>query len=132
MNFFYKYFWWIVLNIQLVIGIAYSYDYFHRHIIVNYVLFFMIILVILANIFFKITNFIKIKSLRSYLSIIISAFIVGVAAIKNNNSMASFDYMSFSLLFLYINLRLLVFITTPIVILIEIVLHYCNKKLGQY
>lgn len=115
---------WIVLNIQLLIGLAYSYDYFHRHLIVDRVLLFSIAVIALANLLFFIFKKIKFFSLRSLLAILISSFSMTVVFTILNRDSVQFEAIDLILILLYLVLRLLLFITTPIAMLIEAYLRY--------
>lgn len=119
---------WIVLNIQLLIGLAYSYDYFHRHLIVDRVLLFSIAVIALANLLFFIFKKIKFFSLRSLLSILISSFSMTVVFTILNRDSVQFETIDLVLILLYLVLRLLIFITTPIAMLIEAYLRYRKYK----
>ena len=105
---------WIVLYTQLIIGLIYSYSYFHRHLIVNKVLLFCVAVVGLSNLLFFLFSKIKYFSIRSFLSIIISSVVLTVFFTILNRDSVQFEAIDLVLISLYLVLRLLLFITTPI------------------
>lgn len=115
---------WIVLNIQLLIGLVYSYSYFHRHLIVDKVLLFCVAVIALSNLLFFLFNKIKYFSIRSFLSIQISSGLLTVLFTIWNRDSVQFELMDFVIILLFLVLRLLLFITTPIAMLIEAYLRY--------
>ncbi|AMW80328.1 hypothetical protein AMD27_03865 [Acinetobacter sp. TGL-Y2] len=115
---------WIVLYTQLLIGLIYSYSYFHRHLIVNKVLLFCVAVVGLSNLLFFLFSKIKYFSIRSFLSIIISSVVLTVLFTILNRDSVQFEAIDLVLISLYLVLRLLLFITTPIAMLIEAYLRY--------
>lgn len=124
----YKYYGWVILNVQLIIGIVYSYDSLHRHLIIKNVLFFVVFMVILANIFFKLFCFIRVQSFRSYIAFVASAYIVSIIAILRRYSLLTLEASDLIILFVFIHSFLLIFFTTPISILVEILLNYFKRK----
>lgn len=124
----YKYYGWVILNVQLIIGIVYSYDSLHRHLIIKNVLFFVVFMVILANIFFKLFYFIRVQSFRSYIAFVASAYIVSIIAILRRYSLLTLEASDLIILFVFIHSFLLIFFTTPISILVEILLNYFKRK----
>ncbi|WP_151775843.1 hypothetical protein [Acinetobacter colistiniresistens] len=121
-----SYLGWGLLNLLLIIGFAYSYVYFHRHIIVDHVLAFTLSVIFIANIFFFFTKFIKNYSLRAFISIIFSSVVVSILFIRLNSEDANFIVSDVLLLFGYMMLRMLLYITTPLVFLIEFFLKKNN------
>lgn len=115
---------WIVLYTQLIIGLIYSYSYFHRHLIVNKVLLFCVAVVGLSNLLFFLFSKIKYFSIRSFLSVIISSVVLTVLFTILNRDSVQFEAIDLVLISLYLVLRLLLFITTPIAMLIEAYLRY--------
>lgn len=124
----YKYYGWVILNVQLIIGIVYSYDSLHRHLIIKNVLFFVVFMAILANIFFKLFYFIRVQSFRSYIAFVASAYIVSIIAILRRYSLLTLEASDLIILFVFIHSFLLIFFTTPISILVEILLNYFKRK----
>ncbi|ENX53062.1 MULTISPECIES: hypothetical protein [Acinetobacter] len=121
-----SYLGWGLLNLQLTIGFAYSYDYFHRHIIVDHVLAFTLLVIFIANLFFFFTKFIKNYSLRAFISIIFSSVLVSILFIQLNREDANFIVSDVLLLFGYMMLRMLLYITTPIALVVEFFLKKNN------
>lgn len=122
-----KIFGWLTLNIQVLIGLIFSYHYLHRHIIIDNFLLFLILVLIFSNIFFGCLKFIKIYSLRAFISIVISAFCFVLIIVKFNRLEVEFNMDDLLLIFLYIIIRLLLYITTPVFLLFEIFLRHRLK-----
>ncbi len=111
---------WILVNIQLVLGFIYSYDYLHRHIIIQHVFLFIISVIIFSNILFYLMKKIRLYSMRAFLAIIISSFTLSIFFIIFTHDFPKFTLNSFLMIFLYLIIRLLLFITTPIMIILEL------------
>ena len=127
---------WCLLNIQLIVGFTYSYDFLHRHIIINNVLPFILLVFIFSNLLFHILQFIKLYSLRAFIVIICSASLMailiitvnekGVALTKDNiiNLVESLFILMLGSIF-----QLLLVITTPVTVVIELFARWKLKKL---
>lgn len=122
MNYLKKYFGLIVLNTQLIIGFSSFYSYLTRHIIVNNVFLYVVLVVIFSNLIFLGLKFIKFESIKSLLSIIISSVLLGLLFLKFSKSEAHFVPKDLVIIFLYLFVGLRLYITTPIAILIEVLL----------
>lgn len=123
-----KYYGYLILNLQLMSGFIYSYHYLHRHIIIDHVMLFMILVVLFANLTFFISTFIKIQSFRSVFSIIISVICISIATIHFNRNGVDFNFSDLLLIILYSIIRLLLYITTPIAVCIELFLRWKINK----
>lgn len=115
---------WIVLNIQLLLGLVYSYSYFHRHLIVDNVFLFCVAVIALSNLLFFLFKKITYFSIRSFLSILISSGLLTVLFTIWNRESVQFEVLDFALILLYLVLRLLLYITTPVAMLFEAYLRY--------
>lgn len=111
---------WMVLNLQLIVGFVYSYDYFHRHFIVDHVLLFTICVVVVSNLLFSIFKSIQYYSLKAFVIIFLSSFLISIFFISFNRDFYNFSVSDLLVISLYLFLRLLLYVTTPIVIGIEV------------
>lgn len=114
----------IVLNIQLLLGLVYSYSYFHRHLIVDNVFLFCVAVIALSNLLFFLFKKITYFSIRSFLSILISSGLLTVLFTIWNHESVQFEVVDFAIILLYLVLRLLLYITTPVAMLFEAYLRY--------
>ena len=118
---------WIILNLQLVVGFIYSYNYLHRHIIVHNVFLFIISVFLLSNVLFFLMRKLEFYSLRAFLSILASSFMLTLIFIMLGQDFPKFTFNSILIILAYINIRLLLFITTPIAMFTEVILYYKKK-----
>ena len=119
---------WIVLNLQLLVGVIYSYDYFHRHMIVDHVLLFSLSIFTLSNAVFFLLRKIKLFSLRAFISILLSSFFLTITFIAFNRGSFQFEAPDLLLILLYLILRLLLYITTPLAVIFEVYLNFKNTS----
>lgn len=118
----------IVLNFQLIVGFVYSYDYFQRHFIVDHVLLFTICVVVVSNLLFSRFKFIQYYSLRAFVVIFLSSFFISIFFISFNRDFYNFSVSDLFLIPLYLFFRLLLYITTPVAIGMELFFKIKSKN----
>lgn len=123
-----KYLGWLILYIQLIIGLFFSYGYLTRHLIVNNVAVFAILTIILSNLIFLILKGNNFYSIKAFFSILISGFIIAIPMMKYNKPEASFEPIHYGLVLGYLIIILKLYITTPVAIAIELFLKWKKKK----
>ena len=126
-------FWLVALNIQLLIGFTTSYGFLNRHIIVNKVLLFMLFVLVASNVLYLLFKKIKIQSLRSFFSIVISSLVFMFVFMEKRSisldSIFSFDFLLVvSALIFYTITLLKLYITTPILVFCE----FYFKKIAKF
>lgn len=126
---------WSLLNIQLIIGFTYSYDFLHRHVIMYNVLPFILLVFICSNLLFHILKFIKLYSLRAFIVIICSASLMAILIIiinKKGVPLTKGNIINLVeplfILMLGSIFQLLLFITTPVSLIIELFARLKLKK----
>ena len=126
---------WCLLNIQLIIGFTYSYNFLHRHVIMHNVLPFILLVFICSNLFFHVVKFIKLYSLRAFIVIICSASLMAILIIIINEKGITLTkgniinlVESLFILMLGSIFQLLLFITAPVSLIIELFAHWKLKK----
>lgn len=118
----------IILNLQLIIGFGFSFDYLARHLIVNNVAVFAIATFIFSNLTYLVFKGNILYSIKAFFSILISSLIVAVLVMKFNKPDTSFELIHFGLILGYLIIILKLHITTPIAIAIELFLKWKKKK----
>lgn len=121
-----KYVSYIVLNTQLLIGFIFSYNFIDRALIKENFFIYILLVFICSNILFFMGNFIKYFSVKAFLSIFISSFFITLIVLKFNKPEMELRPIDYALVMGYLIVILKLYITTPIVLIIEILL----KKKG--
>ncbi|MFW1973080.1 hypothetical protein [Acinetobacter bereziniae] len=117
-----KYVSYIVLNTQLLIGFIFSYNFIDRALIKENFSLFILLVFICSNILFFMGNFIKYFSVKAFLSIFISSFFITLIVLKFNKPKMELRPIDYALVMGYLIVILKLYITTPIVLIIEILL----------
>ncbi|WP_151714474.1 hypothetical protein [Acinetobacter bereziniae] len=117
-----KYVSYIVLNTQLLIGFIFSYNFIDRALIKENFSLFLLLVFICSNILFFMGNFIKYFSVKAFLSIFISSFFITLIVLKFNKPEMELRPIDYALVMGYLIVILKLYITTPIVLIIEILL----------
>ncbi|WP_151811831.1 hypothetical protein [Acinetobacter bereziniae] len=117
-----KYVSYIVLNTQLLIGFIFSYNFIDRALIKENFSLFILLVFICSNILFFMGNFIKYFSVKAFLSIFISSFFITLIVLKFNKPEMELRPIDYALVMGYLIVILKLYITTPIVLIIEILL----------
>lgn len=122
-----KYISWIVLNIQLVIGFLASYNLINRALIKENYFLFIILVFICSNLLLFIGKFIKYFSIKAFLSIVISSFLMALIVLNINKPEIELRPIDYALLLGYLIVILKLYITTPIAVITEILLKRMYK-----
>lgn len=117
-----KYVSYIVLNTQLLIGFIFSYNFIDRVLIKENFFIYILLVFICSNILFFMANFIKYFSVKAFLSIFISSFFITLIVLKFNKPEMELRPIDYALVMGYLIVILKLYITTPIVLIIEILL----------
>ncbi len=117
-----KYVSYIVLNTQLLIGFIFSYNFIDRALIKENFFIYILLVFICSNILFFMGNFIKYFSVKAFLSIFISSFFITLIVLKFNKPEMKLRPIDYALVMGYLIVILKLYITTPIVLIIEILL----------
>ncbi|MFH7353626.1 hypothetical protein ACDX34_06300 [Acinetobacter bereziniae] len=113
---------YLILNIQLLFGFSTSYGYLNRHLIVTNVIFFILAAVIFSNVIFFIFRRIKYIGINSFISIAFASVLMALITLKINKPEIELRPIDYALVMGYLIVILKLYITTPIVLIIEILL----------
>lgn len=110
------------LNLQLLFGFVFSYDYLTRHVIVSKVWLFVFLVFLLSNAFsILFIRFKRLIALKNFLIISIGLWFLSYFFYLENWPKSTFDLVGLGMLYLYISSILYLHITTPIVFAFEYV-----------
>jgi FlaA1/EpsC-like NDP-sugar epimerase len=119
---------WLVLNLQLLIAIIMTYDHLQRHLIGHNIFTFYILVVSGSNLLFYLFKKIKYFSLRALICILLASLISTVVVVKYNKLHTDLTLpMQYFLIIGYITIIFNLFVTTPLAILLEIILRWKKK-----
>ena len=120
---------WVVLNIQLLIAVVTAYSLFSRHVIIDNTIVYFIFVVCFSNLLFLLLQKIKYFSIRSFISILVSALLMILLFLKYNKpEMPWLEPMHYVLAIIYIVIVFSLYITTPLAIILEIFLRWKMKR----
>ena len=120
---------WLVLNLQLLVAIITTYDHLQRHLIVHNIFTFYVLVILGSNLLFYLFKKIKYFSLRALICILLASLVSTIVVVKYNKPHTDLTVLTpYFLVIGYIIVIFNLFVTTPLAVLLEIILRWKQKQ----